>query len=447
MSRALRKQIFSMADLLDKANRTLKSNLSAKHLNQEGILQLLSDCQETAIGIGSEMESLYGEGIPSVQKLEDYCESLYQMTLVLDDPEKRRDILKALTGQIKQVRKLIGEQIPDRLEAVFFPYKASMWDSLESVWMAAEEDGDCDAYVVPIPYYDRSPDGTFTAYHYEGNDLPDYVPIMHYEDYDVEKRRPDMIFIHNPYDQCNYVTSVDPRFYARELKKHTDRLVYIPYFVLGEVDPDNKDAVKGMSHFCTVPGVIYADQVIVQSENMRKIYINVLSEQYGEDTRGEWEKKILGLGSPKYDKVQSTRKDDLKLPAEWLNIITKPDGAWKKIILYNTSVGALLQFEEKMLKKMRSVFQIFQEARDEVALLWRPHPLIEATINSMRPELQEEYRKVVEEYRSAGWGIYDDSPELERAIALCDGYYGDYSSLVQLCQEAGKPIMIQNVDL
>lgn len=447
MSRALRKQMLTMVDLLDKANRTLKSNLSARHINQEGIHQLLSDCQEMAISIGSELEALYGEGIQSVQKLEEYCESLYQMTLVLDNSVKCREILKELTVQVKQARRLISGQIPDRLEAVFFPYKASMWDSLESVWMAADGDENCDAYVVPIPYYDRSPDGTFTAYHYEGDLMPDYVPVTHYENYDVERRRPDLVFIHNPYDQCNYVTSVDPRFYARELKNHTDKLIYIPYFVLGEIDPDNKEAVKGMSHFCTVPGVLYADKVIVQSENMRQIYINVLSEQYGEETRQEWENKILGLGSPKYDKVQSTRKDDLEIPREWLKIIEKPDGSWRKIILYNTSVGALLKQEEKMLEKMRSVFQVFLEAKDDVALLWRPHPLIEETISSMRPQLWEEYYKMVEEYKSEGWGIYDDSPELERAIALCDAYYGDYSSLVQLCQEAGKPIMIQNVDI
>ena len=78
MSRALRKQMLNMADLLDKANRILRSNLSAKNINQEGIRQLLSDCQETAIGIGSKLEALYGEGTESVRKLEEYCESLYQ---------------------------------------------------------------------------------------------------------------------------------------------------------------------------------------------------------------------------------------------------------------------------------------------------------------------------------------------------------------------------------
>lgn len=447
MSRALRKQMLTMTNLLDKANRALKINLTAKRINEDGIQQLLIDCQETAITMGSELEMLYGEGTEIVHVLEEYCESLFQMTQALDNPEKRRAALQELTGQIKQTRKLLGELIPDRLEAVFLPYKASMWDSLESVWMAAKEDEGCDVYVVPIPYYDRNPDGTFSKYHYEGDEMPDYVPVTHYENYDIQKRWPDIIFIHNPYDQYNYVTSVDPRFYSTELKKRTDMLVYIPYFIINETDPDDQQAVEGMEHFCTVSGVLNADKVIVQSEDMRKIYINVLTKECGEQTRRHWENTILGLGSPKFDKVQGTKRDDLKIPEEWLEIIRKPDGEWKKIILYNTSVSALLEHQEKMLEKMRSVFHVFMENKEEIALLWRPHPLIEATISSMRPQLWVEYQKIVDEYRADRWGIYDDSPELDRAIALCDGYYGDYSSLVQLCQEVGKPIMIQDVEI
>ena len=37
-------------------------------------------------------------------------------------------------------------------------------------------------------------------------------------------------YIHNPYDNWNYVTSIDPAFYSWELKKYTDCLVYIPYY-------------------------------------------------------------------------------------------------------------------------------------------------------------------------------------------------------------------------
>lgn len=136
----------------------------------------------------------------------------------------------------------------------------------------------------------------------------------------------------------------------------------------------------------------------------------------------------------------------MEVPEEWLKVIQKPDGSWKKIIFYNTSVSALLQNGEKMLRKMEDVFAVFKEKRDEVALLWRPHPLIKATIESMRPELWEEYEKIVEKYCGEKWGIYDDSAELDRAIEVSDSYYGDGSSVVRLFQEAGKPVMIQNTE-
>ena len=78
--------------------------------------------------------------------------------------------------------------------------------------------------------------------------------------------------------------------------------------------------------------------------------------------------------------------------------------------------------------------------------MWRPHPLIKATIESMRPELWKKYEGIVREYKEAGWGIYDDSAELDRAIEVSDAYYGDSSSVVQLFRESGKMIRIQNVN-
>ena len=449
MSRAVRQQLLSMTGSLEKANRVLKDAVIRTAVNEEAILQLLADCQDTAIMMGNEIEEVYGDGTDSVTKLEEYCESLYEMTLVIGHPVKRREMQKILASNLKQIRKIISSEVPDRLEVVFLPYKASMWDSLESVWMAAEEDEDCDAYVIPIPYYDKNPDGSFREIHYEGDEYPDYVPVTFYKEYDFSKRHPDIIFIHNPYDDCNFVTSVEPFFYSKNLKNFTNKLVYIPYFVLAEPNMDDPDVGKHIEHFCTAPGVLHADQVVVQSENMRKIYVDVLAEYTKElgFTRKYWEDRILGLGSPKMDKVLSTHKENVDIPEEWRKIIEKGNGEWKKIILYNNSVTALLKEEDKMLRKMKDVFHVFEQNKEEVALLWRPHPLIQATIESMRPELWEQYREIVEWYRKEGWGIYDDTAELDRAIALCDGYYGDQSSLVQLCQEAGKPVMIQDVEI
>ena len=64
---------------------------------------------------------------------------------------------------------------------------------------------------------------------------------------------------------------------------------------------------------------------------------------------------------------------------------------------------------------------------------------------SMRPRLWQDFQNIVAQYREEGWGIYDDSPDIDRAVALSDAYYGDSSSVVQLCKKAGVPVMIQNV--
>ena len=447
MTRAQKKQAEDFTKLLGRAHDGIKKTIERKNI--EAALDLLSQCQECAIKLGEIIEAVEGEDFVTISLIEEYCELVYQFyeKISQGQPVNANQASKAFRRSLVRMENSIKHDIPERREVVFLPYKASMWDSLESVWKAADEDPDCDAYVIPIPYFDRNTDGSFKELHYEGDQYPDYVPITHYDEYDLDARRPDMIFIHNPYDDYNYVTSVAPKFYSKNLKQYTEKLVYIPYFVLGEVDPENKEALKGIEHFCITPGVLNADVVIVQSEDMRKAYIEILSEAAGENTRSQWEKKILGLGSPKMDKVAGTSEEDCEIPDEWLSILKKPDGSRRKVILYNTSVTSLLQHDEKMLAKMRSVFETFKESVEDVALLWRPHPLIKATIESMRPQLWTEYEKLVEEYKAEGWGIYDDSAELDRAIALSDAYYGDHSSLVQLCQSAGMPVMIQDVEI
>lgn len=412
-------------------------------------MELLVQCQEGAIKLGELIENTEGEHFATIPLLEEYCEVTYQIHEEIGknqviNPDKVYENLEKLLCYIENS---VKNDIKEHLEVAFLPYKASMWDSFESVWKAAEQDENCDAYVIPIPYFDKKMDGSFGKMHYEGEKYPEYVPVTWYEDYDFEKRKPDMIFIHNPYDGYNHVTSVHPFFYSKNLKKYTKQLIYIPYFVLDEIAPDNQRAVENISHFCTVSGVINADKVIVQSENMRLIYINVMTGLVGVNTRSYWEKKILGLGSPKFDKVLNTTREDLKIPEDWSRCMRKPNGKRKKVILYNTSVSTLLEYGNRMLLKIQRVLNTFKENTGNVVLLWRPHPLMNSTILSMRPQLWKEYQKIVEQYKSDKWGIYDDTADLERAIEISDAYYGDPSSLVQLYEKTGKAVLIQDVGI
>lgn len=423
-------------------------------------MELLEECQNGGITLGTLIENTEGEGHPTVLLLEEYCELIYQVHENLTEAKEinkeinLNKIYKNLRQKLIRAANSLKNDVPVRKEVVFLPYKASMWDSLESVWKAADEDENCDAYVIPIPYYDKNPDGSFREMHYEADQYPGYVPITRYDTYDFEQRRPDMIYIHNAYDHWNLVTSIHPDFFSVNLKKYTEKLIYIPYFVLDEVDPDNEQAVENVKHFCFMPGIINADKVIVQSEDMKKIYIKEYLRAAKEHRlqgkhldRTYLEQKFLGLGSPKYDRVCATNRQDLDIPLRWLQVIEKADGSWKKIIFYNTGIAALLTHNEKWVDKIENVLRTFRENQDEVALLWRPHPLIESTMKSMRPEVLRKFMAIKEDYITQGWGIYDETADVDRAVVLSDAYYGDGSSVVQLYRQTGTPVMIQNVEV
>lgn len=309
-----KKEILDIMASLNHNNRSVEDSIRVGLFPQ---IELLADCQQQALAAGNLLETYENSGGELVQILEDYCECLYQISISRDMAQCRK-LMKKIKKQLVQVRNGIRFEIPeDRKEIVFFPYKASMWDSLESVWKAVAGDKRCDTYVVPIPYFDREPDGTFGEMHYEGEEYPEYVPVVFWKDFLVQEHRPDIIYIHNPYDQYNYVTSVHPDFYASRLRSYTDKLVYIPYFTAlnGEVP----------KHFVTLPGVLYAHKVIVQSERARQIYIEELHEferqNHCENLYGKPEEKILALGSPKYDKVLTTKREDISVPLEWQRII------------------------------------------------------------------------------------------------------------------------------
>lgn len=409
--------------------------------------KMLAECQDFAISLGRLIESIEGEGHRTVSCLEEYCEALYHVYQEIDNicDEKgnsinENKIFKTLRKYIFQVESSIRNDIVSRKEVVFLPYKASMWDSMESIWMAADKEEDSDVYVVVIPYYDRKPDGSLGQMHYEGDEYPDYVPVTDWKSYLLSERKPDEIYIQNPYDDCNYVTCVHPNFFSRELKKYTDMLVYLPYFV------GINNCVA--EHLCIVPGVMNADKVFVQSKEVKDIYIKNIQEyerkNHCKGAFGNLDEKIRFVDSPKLERVKRIMESgEIQIPDDWKDRVYCKDGTRKKIIFYNTTIDALLKHSDIYMEKLKSVLDIFR-GEEKIALLWRPHPLLETTIQAMRPDLYQEYTEITDRYQQEGWGIYDETADIDRAIVLSDAYYGDMSSVVEMYKVTGKPIMIQN---
>lgn len=443
MQRKQKEQLLQTLDSLVEGHRDVRRSLDARQY--DNALQILASCQETALYIGDYIESLTANPAPVLRMIEDYCESLYGASLCCAEGKASKNVCKEPDICLKMIRDY-AEKMEAVTEIVFLPYQASMWDSMESVWMAAKNHKDCICRVIPLPYYKKNADGTFGELQYEGMRFPPSVPVILYQDYDLALNHPDVIIIHNPYDELNLVTSVLPQYYSEKLKLYTELLVYIPYFVsLGDV----------ADHYCSMPGVANADLVILQSVRIRDAYLKAALGASAATERKRKEKrckkKFVALGSPKFDRTVCLRRDNMEIPAAWEAFIRKKAGvdAGKSIskipvILYNTHIGGLLRHGEKYLRKLRCVFTYF-EKEDKAVLLWRPHPLSMQTAKSMRPQLLQSYRELEEAFRKNEIGIIDDSADFLKAVGFADAYYGDTSSLMPLFGVTGKPLLRQDI--
>ena len=139
MRKAQRQQAETLFGQIEEAHLQIKSDIEQHTIHQA--LELLKDCQDSAAAIGTFIESTEGEGHPTVGILEEYCELVYQLYEELaatDREHNAKKIYKMLRQQLIKATNSFKRDVPTRIEAVFLPYKASMWDSLESVWRAAD---------------------------------------------------------------------------------------------------------------------------------------------------------------------------------------------------------------------------------------------------------------------------------------------------------------------
>ncbi len=426
MRRRIRKRILDSLHTMKDAQEIAANMLLNGQSADAG--SLLFQCQEGAQKIGESIEQSEGEGTGAVSCLETYCEILYQMS---QDTDKERilNYQKQLGDILRQTENEVKEHLPeDRLKVVFLPYKASMWDCMESVWEAADADPECEALVVPIPYYEKNAQGSIVRECYEGDMFPKDVPVVHYRAYHLEEEQPDIVYIHNPYDGGNTVTTVHPDYYSSNLKKYTDLLVYIPYYICGNGPlPD--------CHL-SLPAYEYVDYIILQDEEKVQNLADFVPME-----------KIVVLGTPKADRIRklNRKKDEIleqEIPQEWREKIRG-----KKVILYNLSVTGLLRNSKYAMDKIRYVLSCF-EGRDDVVLWWRPHPLLEATLHSALPALYEEYMKIKHAFAGSGNGILDETGDAAVAAVIADAYLGENtSSLMHYFGVQGKPVMYTNWEI
>lgn len=339
---------------------------------------------------------------------------------------------------LDKLKREIGE-FPAKYRVLFLPYKYSMWDSLESIYEAAEKDPECEAYVMPIPYYNKDGHDNMIGMHDESDLYPKDLDVVSWREHTVDEINPDIIFIHNPYDDGNLVTSIHPDYYTRKLVRDDRLVVYVPYYVSYTDDPDILTSLGFAG--------IYADYVITQSEWYRNEYERCLDKyrDMGDNARAAVDyydngHKFAVLGNPKYDKVAILTKKSYPLSGNWHDALFC--GAGQRLtLLLDMTVELVLEQRGNIFEKINAVIDVVEENRD-MALIWRPHPLIEVTISEMAPELEEMYRRTIERCRDLDNCIFDDTPDMHRAMAWSDCFFGKYGSMLELYRHTGKPAVM-----
>ncbi|MCR5178417.1 MAG: hypothetical protein K6C95_05485 [Lachnospiraceae bacterium] len=121
-----------------------------------------------------------------------------------------------------------------------------------------------------------------------------------------------------------------------------------------------------------------------------------------------------------------------------------------KKIFYYTDVLPLLSEEGAAIKKLKDNLSIFKDSSGKVGLVWHPYPHTVKYMEINCSPVLDDYLRILDGYRTEGWGELDESVLLEdekAALHDCDAYYGDMSDLVFEAQSLGMPVMLQNMDV
>lgn len=298
----IRKSLSILTELQNMVDSHL-TEMDASTIEEAG-----QNLQKLAVHIGNQIEESRIAEHVCIPAIQEYCEQVYQCYELLTKGELSAKDLKLQQQLFESMKDRIQTDYLDRKEILFLLDRRKNWKAIESLWKTFSEDPAADVYVMMMPFYYKNADSSLKKEkHLEKSNLPNQVHVVTEESYQIALHHPDLIFTVNGYDYYNYIRSVSPEFYTKLLWKCTDKLVYIPWFKIDaftEKDPQ----WSTVKYFAQIPGVLYADQTVVQSDSVRNLYIKAAEEMEQSIPESYWEEKIVSWGSPLDDSESQMEK-------------------------------------------------------------------------------------------------------------------------------------------
>ncbi len=191
------------------------------------------------------------------------------------------------------------EQIDSRAgkkKVLFVVSSYEEWTRVRDIYTAVKSDDKNEAVLVVMPYFLLNGLEKWGVSSYEGPEneydiIKEEEPEARYNDYDVEVELPDMIYITNPYDEFNESRCVPNRWKCTYLRKYCKKLIYVAGITTDEEEPGDHTRALAIFYVNT-PGVMLADSVFVQSDGVRRMYEDIITNMYGEDFSKDFRERL-----------------------------------------------------------------------------------------------------------------------------------------------------------
>jgi len=437
-------------------NRTSVDNSNSLKTISSECLETLStlldtysfnDAQTLAVDLGTLTEQVKGEDNPScikvVNALQDFCDALWQ-EFQQYEAGKLKGELTLSRQALDTVRRVLQEEILDRREVLFLPIGYKEWDALRVI--ADEEMNDnTDILIVPLPLMRKdlygnvlmSEEDIETSMHRE--QYPDTYRYEDYKTYDIMLHLPDEVYIQNAYDDTNPYLTVPREYYSSNLRKYTNRLVYVPIGKVDEFTKDDWNDWYNLKHQLTTPAGVYADEIYVQSDNMKKVYTDKLTEWAGKSTYDFWDNKLKICNEPKEQIVIGTGGYNRLNEEEGKESMSKS----RKKLLYCIGANELYESKDKLVDIINGRLDIINESDNSLSMSLAIYPGDRNQWGNIDTNLAEDFFKLVDDMKSNGVELIDVATcDLVEVAKEHDAYYGSPSPLVVEFTRLKKPAML-----
>lgn len=429
----------------------LSSNIAKNKAVQA--LDILVQCQTVAIDLGNYIEQMKGTENISVKNtilsLEAYCEGIFKLYTCLSQPLQNQDMQAGqeilindecigLKMQLEQsfivMKEMLQKEIIMKKLVVFLADNPHRWSELKQLYEYYCRQPDTEVYVTPLPVFKKNMYGEILASREElaendrKSEYPDDINIISWDNANISAYEFEAIVIQNPYDGENPYLTVPLEYYAKELQKCTNCLIY--QLPLGVNDFREKDItdIYGLKYSLAMPGAMYADKILTESYRMKEFFADYLTDFAKGTQKSVWQDKLMTI-----DEFTGELPLIQQAPV-------KEASETKKNILYCIGESEFFENAERAMAKIKERIELMTRYSEKIKTYVCLYP---SDISMWSVCTEEERNTLIDLIKGYGkGGKLEFADDLDMKITEFDAYYGSASPFVCRFTQRHKPVMI-----